>query len=156
MKHFLLVAFLSLSLWFPVLAEDSLRLPVRVKKLDGWFSTYSVPTEDTTWTFDLQALTTPSKFGKIDFVHPTKDKDRAWYFPYENVFRVTQLQKKDSQVESVRLVNEANHLRTTITLKRYGGGEDWRGFFVFEELDGVILGLFSFEKQKSPDASVKP
>jgi hypothetical protein len=132
-------------------AEQPLRLSVTVRKLDGFFSTYSVPAEGTTWTFDLAELTAEKKFGKIEFMHPTREKDRGWYFPYSGGFRVVHREKDSKGWKAVRLVNEWDGDRATISLQRLDRGNEteWRGFLIYERADKEILGALSFGKSKS-------
>lgn len=150
MKHFHLAA-ICLTMLFASFARggENIQREFTVTKLDGWFSTYSIPAADTKMQFDLTALTKPQKDGKIDFKHA--DADRQWYFPYEGSWRLVADKTTESSphipaMRAVRLMNESRTHRTTMTLHFFIEKDKTtcRGFFVFEEIDGPVLGIFSF------------
>jgi hypothetical protein len=126
---------------------EPLRLEVAIHTIDGWFNTYSVPGKGS-WTFDMSPLLAEKEHGKIEFTR--SGEDRTWYFPYHGKFRVEKQATDADGWNMLRLVNESHGHRTTISLSRHGPKEqsEWRGFFVFEQSDGPILGMFSFKNVK--------
>jgi hypothetical protein len=142
----LAVVLLIVALASVAKAERALPATFKVTKLAGWFDTFSTPSEESMWALDLEELTRAKDHGRLEFKHD--DENRSWYIPYRGAFRVVREQKDDRGLRSLRLVNEHDRFRTTITLRRIDIDKQptaWRGFFVFEEIDGEILGQFAFE-----------
>jgi hypothetical protein len=115
----------------------------RVTKLEGHFSTYSAPREDTYCELIINDLLKGVGQSRIEFTAQTNNAHGTydWYMPYHQAFRVTKIQNDhDGNVVGIKLIAERGKdtyqsvQRWTLSLK------NGRGFLIYE-MDEIITGV---------------